>query len=124
VLRQQGAHGRNGIDRSLLILPRAERGLHGAADTVPFGLTNPGGNTPVSHDLDPAIHPLDVNQNARIFRRVPNPEPRENLNGPLPSGQTLPQITEIETGLNRKPDLAPVTGLGPLHGGLNGSQNP
>ncbi len=67
------------------------------------------GDAAIGDDLDIAVHELEIQQDARVFLRVPYPQERKHLQRPRPRRHAARDWQEVERTFHRKADLTPVT---------------
>ena len=83
VFGEQGAGGFNRLQCTGFPGALAKGGFQLAAEAVPFGLFDAGGDAAVGHDFDPMVDQLDIDQDAAVVRRVPHPELGEEFDRAL-----------------------------------------
>lgn len=87
------------------VIALSEMGLHGLANRLPFAAIHLGVYASVHNDFDVAVRKKQIDKNAVVVLRVPNPEVRENLDGTVPRRCALQQIADVQRPLYSKPDL-------------------
>ena len=85
--------------------------LHGLANRFPFAAIHLGVDASVRDDFDVAVRKKQVDKNAVVVLRVPNPEVRENLDGTVPRRCALQQCADVQRTLYSKPDLTYVRAM-------------
>src|SRR5207253_618330 len=98
--------------------------LHLATHLVPFRLRDPLGNAAIRHYLHHAIRHQHVDEHAVVVGRIPYAQLPEQLHGPLPGRQIVPQLHNVESRLHDEPDLAGVPRFGFAHSRFDGLANP
>lgn len=86
-------------------------GLHGLANRLPFAAIHLGVYASVHNDFDVAVRKKQIDKNAVVVLRVPNPEVRENLDGTVPRRGALQQGADVQRPLYSKPDLTHVRAM-------------
>lgn len=93
------------------IIALPEMSLHGLANRLPFAAIHLGVYASVRNNFDVTVRKKQIDKNAVVVLRVPNPEVRENLDGTVPRRCALQQGADVQRTLYSKPDLTHVRAM-------------
>src|ERR1700739_2895659 len=108
---EQGADTLDARDRPLAVAPVAVVLLHALAHRLPLTRLDAPRDAAGGDDLDAAIGEQNVDENAVVVCGIPDAELPEQLQRALPRRQAMPQLGQIEGGLDHEANLAAVVSL-------------
>src|SRR5262245_61914 len=108
VLLEQSAHATDAGDRALSEAAGAIMRLDFAAHLLPRRRRNALGDAPIREDLDVAVGEEHVDEHAVVGRRIPHAEVAEHFERPRAWRHFVPQLVDVERGLDDETDFARV----------------
>src|SRR5437016_1927737 len=111
MLRQFSRRRLDALDRTAFEIPCSEFSFHLLADVLPTDRADLRVYTAVGDDLDVAVGQQQIDQNAIVMRGVPDPQLREDIQGPLPRWLIAEQRRAVERTFDHEADLAGMGGL-------------
>ena len=112
MLREQCSDLANAGQRAFFITAGAKRGLHPAANRLPFLRFYFPVDAAVGDDLDLAIDKLHIDQHAAVVLGVPYAQPREYLDGAIARRAAVQQKPQVQSRFDGETDLTAVLPLG------------
>src|SRR5512141_2899990 len=92
----------------------SESGLHFAAYPLPFLRAHLFMNSAIGDDLHVPVSEQQVNQDAVVVFRIPNPQLGKDVDRALSRGLTSQERLDVQRAFHREPDFPAVRGLARL----------